>query len=76
MDGCCDRNCRTRKLVELNDAGARAVAGLVAVVRDGSFAGVVCESEHSAEAALKALRKGTTWSGVKRYPMRTTSRLS
>src|SRR5690349_4895160 len=35
------------RLVELKEDGARAVAGLVAVVRDGSFAGVVCESEHA-----------------------------
>ncbi len=39
-----------------------ALAGLVAVVRDGSFAGVVCETEHGAEAAMEALRKGATWS--------------
>ena len=55
---------------------ARAVAGLVAVVRDGSFAGVVCESEHGAESALKALRKGATWSAAKHCRTRTTSRRS
>src|SRR5882672_7523772 len=36
------------KLTELKEDGARAVAGLVAVVRDGSFAGVVSETEHGA----------------------------
>ncbi|WFU18909.1 molybdopterin cofactor-binding domain-containing protein [Bradyrhizobium sp. CB3481] len=50
------------KLVGLNEDGARSADGLVAVVRDGSFAGVVAETEHDAEAALAALRKGTTWS--------------
>jgi nicotinate dehydrogenase subunit B len=50
------------KLLELKDEAARATAGVVAVVRDGSFAGVVSETEHSAEAALQALRKGATWS--------------
>src|SRR5262249_52870987 len=50
------------KLVGLNEDGARAVEGLVAIVRDASFAGVVCETEHAAEAALKALSKGATWS--------------
>ncbi len=40
----------------------RAVAGIVAIVRDGSFAGVVSETEHDAEAALNALRKGATFS--------------
>ena len=49
------------KLVGLREDGARAVAGFVAVVRDGSFAGVVSETEHGAEAALQALRKGATW---------------
>jgi CO/xanthine dehydrogenase Mo-binding subunit len=42
------------KLRELNEDGARAVAGLVAIVRNGSFAGVVSETEHGAEAALNA----------------------
>src|SRR3954471_3515202 len=50
------------KLTGLREDDARAVAGIVAVVRDGSFAGVVSETEHGAEAALNALRKGATWS--------------
>jgi CO/xanthine dehydrogenase Mo-binding subunit len=50
------------KLIGLKADNARAVAGLVAIVRDGSFAGVVCETEHSAETALAALRKGASWS--------------
>jgi CO/xanthine dehydrogenase Mo-binding subunit len=50
------------KLTELKEDGARAVPGLVAIVRDGSFAGVVSETEHGAEAALNALRKGASWS--------------
>jgi len=56
------------KLAELREEDARAVAGLVAVVRDGSFAGVVSETEHGAEAALKALRKGATWSAGEALP--------
>jgi CO/xanthine dehydrogenase Mo-binding subunit len=56
------------KLADLNEDAARAVAGLVAIVRDGSFAGVVCETEHGAELALKALRKGATWSGSETLP--------
>jgi nicotinate dehydrogenase subunit B len=56
------------ELTELREDGARAVAGLVAIVRDGSFAGVVCETEHGAEAALRALRKDTTWSGGEPLP--------
>src|SRR5262249_11216910 len=50
------------KLLGLKDDAARAVPGFVAVVRDGSFAGVVCESETSANAAVAALRKGAAWS--------------
>jgi CO/xanthine dehydrogenase Mo-binding subunit len=50
------------KLTALNEDAARAVPGLVAIMRDGSFSGVVCDTETSAEAALRALRKGATWS--------------
>jgi nicotinate dehydrogenase subunit B len=56
------------KLADLKEDGARIVAGLVAIVRDGSFAGVVCETEHGAEAALLALRKGATWSAGEPLP--------
>jgi hypothetical protein len=56
------------KLVELKEDGARNVAGLLAIVRDGSFAGVVCETENGAEAALKSLRKGATWSSGEPLP--------
>lgn len=55
-------------LAELAEGSARVVAGLVAIVRDGNFAGVVCETEHGAELALKALRKGATWSGGETLP--------
>jgi CO/xanthine dehydrogenase Mo-binding subunit len=55
-------------LTELREDGARAVAGLIAIVRDGSFAGVVSETEHGAEAALNSLRKGATWSGGEPLP--------
>lgn len=49
-------------LVELQEDGARKVKGLVAIVRDGDFAGLVCETEAGAELALSALRKGAKWS--------------
>jgi nicotinate dehydrogenase subunit B len=55
-------------IVELPEDGARAVAGLVAIVRDGNFAGVVSETEDGAEAALKALRKGASWSSGEALP--------
>jgi CO/xanthine dehydrogenase Mo-binding subunit len=56
------------KLLSLDETAARSVHGLVAVVRDGSFAGVVCETETAAEAALDALRKGAEWSEGERLP--------
>ena len=55
-------------LTSLEESGARSVAGVVAVVRDGSFAGVVAETEAAAEAGLTALRKGAKWSGEPKLP--------
>ncbi|MFL6793281.1 MAG: molybdopterin cofactor-binding domain-containing protein [Bradyrhizobium sp.] len=56
------------KLINLKKDGARAIGGLVAVVRNGSFAGVVSETENGAELSLKALRKGATWSEGETLP--------
>jgi nicotinate dehydrogenase subunit B len=56
------------KLAGVKEDAARAVPGFIAVVRDGSFAGVVCETEAGAEAALKALRKGASWSEGEKLP--------
>ncbi len=56
------------KFTELREDGVRAVSGVVAIVRDGSFAGVVCQTEHGAEAAVRALRKGAKWSGGEALP--------
>ena len=68
MAACCGRNFRARNSSNLSEDGARAVAGLVAIVRDGNFAGVVSETEDGAEAALAALRKGATWSSGETLP--------
>jgi len=56
------------KLLTLDEATVRSIFGLISVVRDGSFAGVVADSETSAEAALKALRRGATWSAGEPLP--------
>jgi len=56
------------KLIALDEEAARAVPGLVAIVRDGGFAGVIADSEAAADAALKALRKGATWSAGEPLP--------
>jgi nicotinate dehydrogenase subunit B len=56
------------KLLDLREQDARKVAGLMAIVRDGSFAGAICETEHGSEAALAALRNGATWSPGEMLP--------
>lgn len=56
------------KLIALDEAAARAVPGLIAIARDGGFAGVIADTEAAAEAALKALRKGATWSAGELLP--------
>ncbi|QIO32717.1 xanthine dehydrogenase family protein molybdopterin-binding subunit [Bradyrhizobium sp. 1(2017)] len=56
------------KLTKLDEEAARSVPGLVAIVCDGGFAGVVADSETAAEAALKILRKGATWSAGAALP--------
>ncbi|MDO9297929.1 xanthine dehydrogenase family protein molybdopterin-binding subunit, partial [Bradyrhizobium sp.] len=56
------------KLTALKEDGARAITDLVAIVRDGNFVGVVSETEDSAQAAVKALRKGATWSSDDTLP--------
>ncbi|WP_024514674.1 molybdopterin cofactor-binding domain-containing protein [Bradyrhizobium sp. Tv2a-2] len=56
------------KLAGLDQDAARGVPGLIAVVRNGNFAGVVCETEHAADAALGALRKGASWTTGEALP--------
>jgi CO/xanthine dehydrogenase Mo-binding subunit len=56
------------RLTGLDEEAARAVPGLVAIVRDGGFAGVIADNEAAAEAALKALRKGAAWSAGEPLP--------
>jgi nicotinate dehydrogenase subunit B len=48
-------------LAALDETRAKAVPGVAAVVRDGSFAGIVAESEDAALAGLKALAADATW---------------
>ncbi|MDH6261611.1 molybdopterin cofactor-binding domain-containing protein [Bradyrhizobium sp. BR13661] len=56
------------RLIALDESAARTVSGFVAIVRDGSFAGVVAGTEAAAEAALKAMRKGAKWSAGEPLP--------
>ena len=49
------------QLEEVDDADARGLPGVVAVVRDGRFLGVVAEREEQAVAAAEALRAAARW---------------
>jgi len=49
------------KLVALDDASVRALPGVVAVIRDGSFLGVAAAREEQAIAAANALRAAAKW---------------
>jgi CO/xanthine dehydrogenase Mo-binding subunit len=49
------------RLLSCDDAAAKALAGVVAVVRDGHFAGVVAQSDEIALAAIALLRRSAQW---------------
>jgi nicotinate dehydrogenase subunit B len=49
------------KLDSVDEAAAKAIPGVVAVVRDGSFVGVVAEREEQAIKAREALHKSAKW---------------
>jgi CO/xanthine dehydrogenase Mo-binding subunit len=49
------------RLQSVDDAGAREVHSVVAVVRDGGFVGLIAEREEDAVAALERLRAGCVW---------------
>ena len=49
------------KLESVDEAGVKAMPGVVAVVRDGSFLGVVAEREEQAVKARAALIKSAKW---------------
>ena len=48
-------------LKNFDDARAKAVPGLVAIVRDGNYIGVIAESEFAANKAIDRLRWDCTW---------------
>jgi CO/xanthine dehydrogenase Mo-binding subunit len=52
---------RAAKLEKLDDEPARELAGVVEIVRDGSFLGVIAEREEVAIAAAELLREHTLW---------------
>jgi len=56
------------KLLALETDAVRDMPGVEAVVRDGSFAGVVADSEWHAHRALEKLRTAATWEGTPQLP--------
>lgn len=48
-------------LEAIDDGPARRIPGVLAVVRDGSFVGVLAEREHAAVTALQQLEKNAHW---------------
>ena len=55
-------------LISLDDRATRAMPGVVAVVRDGSFLAVAAEREEQALAAANALRKAAKWQETASLP--------
>jgi nicotinate dehydrogenase subunit B len=56
------------RLDHVDEAAARAISGVVSVVRDGSFLGVVAEREEQAIKARDALIRAAKWSGGSELP--------
>ena len=55
-------------LVSLDEDAAKAIPGVVAVVREGSFVGVLAEREEAAIAAQRALRGAAKWNPAPPLP--------
>jgi CO/xanthine dehydrogenase Mo-binding subunit len=56
------------KLVSLDEAVASSMPGIVKVLRDGSFIGVIAQREEQAIAAADALRGAAKWEFLKGTP--------
>ncbi len=55
-------------LASLDESAAQSLAGVAAVVRDGSFVGVVARSEAIASAAIERLRAAARWNELAALP--------
>ena len=58
----------TATLESVDEVAAKAVPGVIAVVRDGSFLGVVAEREEQAIKARAALQKAAKWKAGAELP--------
>jgi nicotinate dehydrogenase subunit B len=56
------------KLDSFDEAAVKALPGVVAVVRDGSFLGVIAAREEQAIKARDALKRSARWSGGEELP--------
>jgi nicotinate dehydrogenase subunit B len=56
------------QLIALDETAIRAMPGVVTVVRDGSFLGIVTEREEEAIRALARMRRLATWQEAGRLP--------
>ena len=56
------------RLDHVDETAARTISGVMAVVRDGSFLGVVAEREEQAIKAREALIRAAKWSGGSELP--------
>lgn len=56
------------QLLEVDEAAIKSLPGIVAVVRDGSFLGVIAEREEQAIKARAALVKTSRWTGGRDLP--------
>jgi CO/xanthine dehydrogenase Mo-binding subunit len=61
------------RLLDFDEAAVRAMAGVRAVVRDGSFLGVVATREEQAIAARAALAAAARWTEDAGWPLRSSS---
>ncbi len=55
-------------LTSLDDGTVKAIPGVVAVVRDGAFVGVIAEREEVAISAQRALRRAASWKDADPLP--------
>ncbi|HEX2552242.1 MAG TPA: molybdopterin cofactor-binding domain-containing protein [Microvirga sp.] len=62
------------RLEALDEAALRECEGVVAWVRDGSFLGIIAETEDAAASALERLRAAATWSAGEPLPDETDLR--
>jgi nicotinate dehydrogenase subunit B len=60
------------RLVAVDEEAARRLPGVLQVVRDGSFLGVVAQREEQAVAAVDALRAAASWEGGAELPDQAT----